>query len=80
MKIHDLQERLSKLNPELEVVCYSEDENLLNKKTDRICLDVLDVKAVSVKRYRLKDGSPCLKFEQGSDSSLIALLEVTTDF
>jgi hypothetical protein len=32
MKVRELQEHLSKLDPEIDVVCYSEDERLLVEK------------------------------------------------
>jgi hypothetical protein len=40
MKVRELQEQLSKLDPELDVVCYSEDERLLVEGRGFILFDV----------------------------------------
>ena len=80
MKVRELQEHLSKLDPELEVLCYSEDERLLVEKRGFILFDILAVSTAKAERLRLKDGTPYLKFEQGPDSVEMATLEVTSDF
>jgi len=80
MKVRELQEHLSKLDPELEVVCYSEDERLLVEKRGFILFDILAVSTTNAERLRLEDGTPYLKFEQGPDSATITTLEVTADF
>ena len=80
MKVRELQEQLSKLDPEMEVVCYSEDERLLVKKRGFILFDILAVSTANAERLRLEDGTPYLKFEKGPDSAAITTLEVTADF
>ncbi|WP_287125871.1 hypothetical protein [Desulfobacter sp.] len=80
MKVREIQEHLSKLDPELEVVCYSEDERLLVEKRDFILFDILAVNSTNAKRLRLEDGTPYLKFEKGPDSAVITTIEVTADF
>ena len=80
MKVRELQEHLSKLDPELEVLCYSEDERLLVEKRGFILFDILAVSTAKAERHRLEDGTPYLKFELGPDSVSVATLEVTSDF
>jgi hypothetical protein len=80
MKVRELQEHLSKLDPELEVLCYCEDERLLVEKRGFILLDILAVGTAKAERLHLEDGTPYLKFEQGPDSVEMATLEVTSDF
>ena len=80
MKVRELQEKLGKLDPELDVLCYSEDERLLVEGGGFILFDVLAVSAVEAKRLRLYDGTPYLTFERGPTSVAIATLEVTSDF
>lgn len=80
MRVRELQERLSKLDPQLEVLCYCEDKKLVTESRGFILLDVLAVNNTEAERLRLDDGTPYLKFGKGPDASIIATLEVTTDF
>ena len=80
MKVRELQEQLNKLDPELDVVCYSEDERLLVEGRGFILLDVLAVSTAEAERLRLDDGTPYLKFERGPASATIATLEITSNF
>lgn len=80
MKVRELQEHLSKLDPQLDVVCYSEDEKLSVGARGFILLDVLAVDTIQAGRLRLDDGTPYLKFGKSPAASAIATLEVTTDF
>ncbi|RLB93829.1 MAG: hypothetical protein DRH26_02850 [Deltaproteobacteria bacterium] len=80
MKVRELQKKLGELDPELEVVCYSEDEKLLVKDRGFILFDFLAVDTTDAERLRLNDGTPYLKFGRSSSSSPIATLQVTSDF
>ena len=80
MEVRELLEHLSKLDPELEVVCYSKDERLLVENRGFILFDILAVSTANAERLRLEDGTPYLKFEQGPNSAAITTLEVTADF
>ena len=80
MKVRELQEHLSKLDPELDVVCYSEDERLLVEKRGFILFDILAVSTAEAELLRLDDGTPYLKFDRGPTSVAMATLEVTSDF
>lgn len=80
MKVRELQEHLSKLDPEMDVLCYSEDEKLLTEKLGFILFDILAANTSEAERLRLDDGTPYLKFERGPNSVTMATLEVTSDF
>lgn len=80
MKVRELQEQLRKLDPELEVVCYSEDEKLLTQGRKFILFDIQTIETAEAERLRLDDGTPYLKFEKSPAALAIATLEVTTDF
>jgi hypothetical protein len=41
MKVRELQEHLSKLDPEIDVVCYSEDERLLVEKRGFVLRNIM---------------------------------------
>ena len=80
MKIRELQEQLSKLDPELDVVCYSEDERLLVEGRGFILFDVLAISMTEAERLRLDDEIPYLTLGRSPASEAIATLEVTLDF
>ncbi len=80
MKVRELQEHLSKFDPELEILCYSEDEKVLTEKRGFILFDILAVNASEAERVRLEDGTPYLKFERGPNSVAMATLEITSAF
>jgi hypothetical protein len=80
MKVKELQERLDALDPELEIVCYSEDQDLLAEGRGFVLLNIADLNTTNAERMRLDDGTPYLKLGDGPHSSTIATLEVTTAF
>jgi len=80
MKVRELQEHLSKLDPEIDVVCYSEDENLLVERRGFILFDIVDVSMRVVEPIRLNDQTPYIKFVEGSASVPKAIVEITSDF
>jgi hypothetical protein len=74
MKVRELQEQLSKLDPELDVVGYSEDEKLLVEGRGIILFDVVAVSTAEVQRLPFYDGTPYLTFDRGSALAAIAIL------
>ncbi len=80
MKIRELQEYLGKFDPELDIMCYSEDEKALSEERGFVLFDILDVNVSEAKRVRLEDGTPYLKFERGPNSVAMVTLEITSDF
>jgi hypothetical protein len=80
MKVRELREQLSKLDPELAVVCYTEDERFLTEGRGHILFDVVAVTDTEAEHLRLDDGTPYLKFGKSPSALAMATLEVTTDF
>ncbi len=80
MKVRELQKYLSTLDPELDVLCYCEDETLLVEGRFFVLFDILAVETTKAERCRLKDGTPYLKFGRGPASAAMAILEVTVNF
>ncbi len=80
MKVRELQEKLGKLDPEIEVICYSEDEKFLVEGRGFILFDIFAVNIAEAERLRLDDGIPYLKFGRSPAATAIATLGVTSDF
>lgn len=80
MKVRELQEELSKLNPESEIICYSEDERFADDKRGFLLLDISAVGEIQAEKIRLDDGTPYLKFSNEHPAVEIGVLNVTVDF
>ncbi len=80
MTVRELQQRLSELDPELGVVCYSEDAELLQQGRAFVLFNVESVETTEAERLRLDDQTPYLKLGKGPLSTRLASLLVTTDF
>jgi hypothetical protein len=80
MKVKELQEQLRKLDPELDVVCYSEDERLSAEGRGFVLFNLLDVRTTDAERLRLGDGIPYLRFKKTKNSDTIAIIQITSDF
>jgi hypothetical protein len=80
MTVKDLIESLGKFDPDLEVLCCTEDDSLLPEGHGIRLLDILDVKALDAERRRGDDQVPSMKFgarwlldcSARSDSPLLA--------
>lgn len=77
MKVQELINELSKLNPELEIVGYTEDEEL--SRHFRL-FDITDISAVHVETSRDDQYRPLMKFGKSEVSHEIALLSITAEF
>lgn len=80
MKVKELQQKLSSLDPELDVICYTEDEALQKPGRAFVLLDVESVEATEAERIRLDDETPYLKIGKSPQSVTLVTLVVTTDF
>jgi hypothetical protein len=81
MKVKDLIDQLSKLDPSLDVVGYSEDADLLpsDKHLFRL-LDILEVKTTEAERVRDDERRPYLKLGKSSSSVELVTLSLTVEF
>lgn len=80
MKVKELLHRLNQLDPELEVICYSEDSDLLSPKHLFRLLDVTGVSVIDGEKQRGDDGVPSFKLGKSSVSKKHAAIEVASDF
>ena len=80
MKVRELQDQLRRIDPDLDVVCYSEDEGLLIEGRAFVLFDVSAVDTAKIERRRLDDGTSYLSFDRDSASETIVMLEITSDF
>jgi len=79
MKVKDLIQKLSKLNGELEILCYTEDESLVAGGEGVKALDILDISETKLKVTRNVDHKVQLKFTGSSADRAYALIEITSD-
>lgn len=80
MKVKELIEQLKQIDPGLEVLCYSEDSNLLSPKHIFRLLDIVAVSTTDGEAARGNDQIPSLKLGKSSLSQKYAVIEVTSDF
>jgi hypothetical protein len=80
MTVKELISKLSKLDPELEVLCYSEDDELVPPGHLFRLLYIESVTVNDAQRRKGDDGIPSLKFVKTEHSEELAFLNVTVDF
>lgn len=80
MKVKQVLEQLQQLAPELEILCYTEDNNLLPKNHGLRLLDITDISILDGERTRGEDQIPSVKIGKSASSERIAIIEVTADF
>lgn len=80
MKVKELVEMLNRLDQELEVLCYTEDSELLPEKHRFRLLDIGSVKVSEGERVRDKSQVPTLKLGRSLAAEEFALISVTSDF
>lgn len=80
MKVRELRQRLGKMDPELDVPCYTSDQPPVNATVGFMLLEIEEVAVTQGERMRLDDSRPCLKLGKGSNSVRLVTLEVTGDF
>ena len=80
MKVRELIAQLQKLDQQLEVLCYTEDDSLLAPKHGFRLLDIVATSVVEGDISRGDDHIPSLKLDKGPYSQKHAIIEVTSDF
>ena len=80
MKVKDLIAKLEKLEPELEVYAYTEDESLAKPNKSLHVFDIDNVDVQVAEAFRDEDRSPCITFGESKSSRKLAFINVTTDF
>lgn len=80
MKVGELRDKLSALDPNLDIMCYSEDAALLAPGHLFRLLEIERVDTTYGELTRTDDGIPSLKIGKGPASATLAILEVIADF
>lgn len=80
MKVGELIDKLKRLDPKLEILCYTEDAAFLPEKHLFRLLDIEGVDVSEGERCRTDDRIPTLKLGAGPHSEKLAFLNVTADF
>lgn len=80
MKVRDLVATLGKLDQNLEVYGYTEDEALATRDRPFHIFFVDSIDVSIAKLFRDKNRAPAIRFGDGENSQKIALINLTTDF
>jgi len=80
MKVRDLLSKLSAFDPERDVLCYCEDEELLPPKHGFRLFEINDVALTEAEKTRCEDGIPSLKLGKTDCSGPHVLIDITSDF
>jgi len=78
MQVRELVRQLQMFEPELDVLCYTEDPALLSAGHGFRLLDIESVQESEGKKTRTGDGNPSMGFGHGSPKHV--LIQVTSDF
>jgi hypothetical protein len=76
MKLCELRERLTDLDPNLEVLCYTEDSSLVGPGRTFLLLDIQAVSTPRAERTESGDGAPYLTFGKSAASKEFVVLEL----
>jgi hypothetical protein len=82
MKVSDLMARLAKLDPNLDVYCYTEDERLATASRPYWFLDLNSVDTTKARMDRDENGLPIATFVdlEAKDARTIVTINVSLDF
>lgn len=81
MKAKDIIDKLKQLDPDMDVLCYiEEDENIFKKGHMFRFLEIIDVSTAQGEVNRGEDGIVSMKFNRSDTSKKIGTIEVTSQF
>lgn len=80
MKVKELVSKLSKLDQELDVFGYTEDQDLLPHKNMFRLLDIDNIDVSEGERRRGNDQVPTLKIGKSPQSAKFVLINLISDF
>lgn len=79
MKVKDIIAKLSGLDPNIDVVCYTEDEDLAGERKSAV-FEIETVEVVSAEKHRDEKDVAGIRFDKSPRSTPHVLLYVTSDF
>ena len=80
MKVKELIDKLGKLDPSLELICWIEEKEFEIPGHPFRLLEIVAVDVVEGELRRGEDQIPSMKIEKTPLSSKLAVIEVTADF
>lgn len=80
MKVSELIAKLEQVDQDLEVLCYTEDEDLLPNGHGFRLMDVVGVQVAEGEQVRGDDEIPSLKLGKSPSAIRFATVQVTSDF
>lgn len=80
MKVRELITQLEKLDPNLEVYCYTEDERFVTEDRLFWLLDLQHVQTVNAVLSRDAHHLPVTKFENSPSARTIVTIDVSSDY
>jgi len=80
MKVHELIDKLKKADPQLDVLCYTEDDALLAKGHFFRLLDITHIQLREAALHRADDEVPTLKIGKHPNSKNMVILGLTSTF
>jgi len=80
MKVRDLISKLNQFEPDLDVVCHSDDESVLAKSGGSPLFEMNDINLVEGTMTRGPDGIPAIKFGKAPGSRKLVFVDITSDF
>ena len=80
MRVRELMERLERFDPDLEVLCATEDDELLPPGHGFRLLEINELSPVEGEKRRGDDQIPTLALRRSELSEKFVLIDVTADF
>ncbi len=80
MKVRELLTKLNPLDPELDVVCYCEDQGLSSPESGFTLFEINEISVTDGEKTRREDGTPYLKLGKSEGARPHVLIDVTSDF
>jgi hypothetical protein len=79
MKVQELIKALQKFDGNLDVLCSTEDENLIAKNHIFRLLEITNISEIEAEKTRGDDGLATLKLQKTSLSQKHVIIDVTSD-
>lgn len=80
MKVKDITDKLNKLDPDMDVILSTEDENLLKEGTLFTLFEIQSIDVAEAEKIRTESHQPYLKYGKSEYSKKLIVIDITTDF
>ena len=79
MKVGEVLAKLKAFDPQLDVLCYCEDDEILAQNHGFRIFDITGIEVTEAEKRRAEDGVTSLKLGKSDHSSSHVLIEITAD-